>query len=177
MVGLGIAAWTPVSLSGSVLQMVNHGITTGALFALVGMLDERAGTREIGAFGGLWGKIPLFSAFFLLFSMASAGLPGLNNFTGEFLILAGSFRVAHLAVVLALIGIIFPLVYTVRLVQEVLFATERHPLALADLSFREGGVLAFLALFAIYLGVHPAPLLDLLKVPVALLTAGSGGMP
>jgi NADH-quinone oxidoreductase subunit M len=62
-------------------------------------------------------------------------------------------------------------------VQEVLFATERQPLALADLSFREGGVLAFLALFAIYLGVHPAPLLDLLKVPVALLTAGSGGMP
>ena len=159
-VALGIAAWTPVSLSGSVLQMVNHGITTGALFALVGMLDERAGTREIGAFGGLWGKVPLFSAFFLLFSMASAGLPGLNNFTGEFLILAGSFRVAHLAVVLALIGIIFPLVYTVRLVQEVLFATERQPLALADLSFREGGVLAFLALVAIYLGVHPAPLLD-----------------
>ena len=176
-VALGIAAWTPVSLSGSVLQMVNHGITTGALFALVGMLDERAGTREIGAFGGLWGKMPLFSAFFLLFSMASAGLPGLNNFTGEFLILAGSFRVAHLAVVLALVGIIFPLVYTVRLVQEVLFATERRPLALAELSFREGGVLALLALAVIYLGVHPAPLLAILKLPVALLTAGSGGMP
>jgi NADH-quinone oxidoreductase subunit M len=169
-VALGIAAWTPVSLSGSVLQMVNHGITTGALFALVGMLDERGGTREIGAFGGLWGKAPLFSAFFLLFGMASAGLPGLNNFTGEFLILAGSFRVAQLPVVLALVGIIFPLVYTVRLVQEVLFATERRPLALADLSVREGGILALLALVALYLGIHPAPLLELLKLPVALLT-------
>lgn len=169
-VALGIAAWTPVSLSGSVLQMVNHGITTGALFALVGMLDERAGTREIGAFGGLWGKMPLFSACFLMFSMASAGLPGLNNFVGEFIILAGSFRVAPLAAVLAIIGIVLPLVYTVRLVQELLFGTERRPLALADLSLREGGILTLLMLCVIYLGIHPAPLLDFLKVPVALLT-------
>ncbi len=176
-VALGIAAWTPVSLSGSVLQMVNHGITTGALFALVGMLDERAGTREIAAFGGLWGKVPLFSAFFLLFSMASAGLPGLNNFAGEFLVLAGSFRVAHLAVILAIVGIILPLVYTVRLVQEVLFVSERRSFAPDDLSLREGGLLALLALIAIYLGVHPAPLLDILKLPVMFLTTGTGGMP
>jgi NADH-quinone oxidoreductase subunit M len=169
-VALGIAAWTPVSLSGSVLQMVNHGVTTGALFALVGMLDERAETREIGAFGGLWGKMPLFAAFFLLFSMASAGVPGLNNFAGEFIILAGSFKVSPLAVVLAFVGIILPLVYTIKLVQQLLFVTERRPLALADLSLREGGILAVLALAAVYLGVHPAPLLDLLKVPVGLLT-------
>ncbi len=169
-VALGIAAWTPVSLSGAVLQMVNHGATTGALFALVGMLDERTGTREIGAYGGLWGKAPLFSAFFLLFSMASAGLPGLNNFTGEFLILAGSFRVAPLAAALAIVGIILPLVYTIRLVQELLFVTERRPMALADLSLREGGILVVMALAVVYLGVHPAPLLEILKVPVALLT-------
>ncbi|HEX8960548.1 MAG TPA: NADH-quinone oxidoreductase subunit M [Geobacteraceae bacterium] len=169
-VALGIAAWTPVALSGSVLQMVNHGVTTGALFALVGMLDERAETREIGAFGGLWGKMPLFSAFFLLFSMASAGLPGLNNFAGEFIILAGSFRVFPTAVVLAFIGIILPLVYTVRLVQQLLFVTERRPLPMADLSGREGIVLAVLAVTAIYLGVHPSPVLDFLRVPVALLT-------
>jgi len=174
---LGIAAWTPVSLSGSLLQMVNHGITTGALFALVGMLDERSGTREIVSFGGLWGKVPLFSAFFLLFAMASAGLPGLNNFTGEFIILAGSFRVAPLAAALAMAGIILSLVYTVRLVQELLFVTDRRPFSPADLSFREGGVLALLAVTAVYLGIHPAPLLDLLNVPLALLTAGTGGTP
>jgi NADH-quinone oxidoreductase subunit M len=176
-VALGIAAWTPVSLSGSILQMVNHGITTSALFALVGMLDERTGTREIGAFGGLWGKVPLFSAFFLLFSMASAGLPGLNNFAGEFLILAGSFRVAPLAAALAIIGIVLPLVYTVRLVQEALFTTARRPLPLTGLSLREGGILTLLMLCVIYLGVHPAPLLKILKLPVALLTGGAGGMP
>ena len=176
-VALGIAAWTPVSLSGSVLQMVNHGITTGALFALVGMLDERAGTRDMGAFGGLWGRMPLFSAFFLLFSMASAGLPGLNNFTGEFIILVGSFRAIPGAAVMAFIGILLPLVYTVRLVQELLFVTERRPLALPDLSLREGAILVVLAILVIYLGVHPAPVLDMVNLPVTILTAGKGELP
>lgn len=173
-VALGITAWSPVALSGAVLQMVNHGITTGALFALVGMLDERAHTRDISAFGGLWGKIPLFSFFFLLFSMASAGLPGLNNFAGEFLILAGTFRVNPLPALLALIGIILPLVYTVRLVQELLFGPERMPEAVDELSLREGAVLVVLSLIVIYLGTHPAPLLDLLKVPVEVLMTQGG---
>ncbi|GFE57178.1 NuoM family protein [Geobacter sp. AOG1] len=171
-VALGIAVWSPVALSGAVLQMVNHGITTGALFALVGMLDERTDTREISAYGGLWGKVPLLAFFFLLFSMASAGLPGLNNFVGEFLILAGAFRVTPVAVVIAFVGIVLPLIYTVRLVQQLLFVEERRPLTLPDLSLREGAILAVLALTAVYLGVHPAPLLGLLKVSVALLTGG-----
>jgi len=172
-VALGIAAWTPVALSGAVLQMVNHGLTTTALFALVGMLDERAHTRQINAYGGLWGKVPLLSAFFLLFAMASAGLPGLNNFVGEFLVLAGSFKVAPVAAVLAFIGVILPLVYTVRLVQEVLFQEERGALPMADLVPRELLVLAFLALGDLYIGLHPAPLLAILKTPVALLTGGA----
>jgi NADH-quinone oxidoreductase subunit M len=171
-VALGIAAWTPVALSGAVLQMVNHGLTTSALFALVGMLDQRAHTREIEAFGGLWGKMPLFSAFFLLFAMASAGLPGLNNFVGEFLILTGSFKVAPLATALAFIGVILPLIYTVRLIQQLLFQEERRPLLLLDLNRLELAVLSALALGALFLGLHPAPLLDLLKVPVTLYTGG-----
>lgn len=172
-VALGIASWTPVALSGALMQMVNHGVTTAALFALVGMLDERSNTREIGAFGGLWGKVPVLSFFFLLFAMASAGLPGLNNFVGEFLILTGSFRGHHLAVILAFLGIVLPLVYTVRLLQEVLFQGESRPLTLPDLSLREGSVLTVMALIDIYLGLHPKPLLDLLKVPVTLLTGGT----
>jgi NADH-quinone oxidoreductase subunit M len=169
-VALGIAAWTPVALTGAVTVMINHGITTSALFALVGMLDERAHTRETAAFGGLWGKIPRFSCFFLLFAMASAGLPGLNNFVGEFLVLAGSFKVAHLATILAFLGVVLPLVYMVRLLQELLFLEERSPLPLRDLTLREGGCLAVLALADIYLGLHPAPLLEILHLPVALLT-------
>ncbi|MFZ4857301.1 MAG: complex I subunit 4 family protein [Desulfuromonadaceae bacterium] len=171
-VALGIAVWTPVALSGALLQMINHGLTTTALFALVGMLDERAHTRQIEDYGGLWGKIPLFSAFFVLFAMASAGLPGLNNFVGEFLILTGSFKSAHLATSLAFIGVILPLVYTVRLVQEVIFQVERRPLPMADISSRELFILAFLALADLYIGLHPAPLLDILHTPVALLTGG-----
>jgi NADH-quinone oxidoreductase subunit M len=174
---LGIAAWTPVSLSGSVIQMVNHGVTTGALFALVGILDERAHTREISAFGGLWGKIPVYSFFFFLFSLASLGLPGLNNFVGEFLVLTGVFRVSPIAACLAFAGIVVTLIYTLRLMQEVLFVTERTQLPLVDLSPREGMVLVVLALAVISLGVYPAPLLDLVREPVALLTAVTGGTP
>lgn len=172
-VAIGIAAWGPVALSGSILQMANHGVTTGALFCLIGMLDERAHTRDIAAFGGLWGKIPLWSFFFLLFSLASLGLPGLNNFVGEFLVLAGTIRKSPLVAALAFIGIVLTLIYTVRLVQEVLFQQERRPLPLADLSPREISILAVLALVNVWMGVHPAPLLDMIHLPVQLLTGGA----
>jgi NADH-quinone oxidoreductase subunit M len=167
---LGIAAWTPVALSGAVLQMVNHGITTGAIFAMIGMLELRSETRDSGAFGGMWGKVPVFAFFFLLFSMASAGLPGLNNFTGEILILIGSFRVAELPVIFAYLGLILPLIYTVRLVQDLLFGKEKSVWHMEDLSAGEGAVLAVMAFLVVYLGVHPSPVLDLLKAPVSLLT-------
>jgi len=172
-VALGIAVWTPVALSGAVLQMINHGLTTTALFALVGMLDERAHTRKIEDYGGLWGKIPLLSFFFMLFAMASAGLPGLNNFVGEFLILTGSFKSAHIATILAFIGVILPLVYTVRLIQELLFQEERRQFSMEDINLRELTVLGFLALCDLYIGLHSAPLLEMLRVPVALLTGGA----
>ena len=171
-VAIGIAAWQPVALSGAILQMANHGVTTGALFCLVGMLDERAHTREIDAFGGLWGKIPCYSFFFLLFSLASLGLPGLNNFVGEFLVLAGTMKKSGLAASLAFVGIVLTLIYTVRLVQEVLFQTERRPLELPDLTLRELLLMTVLALVDIWMGVHPAPLLDLIHLPVQLLTGG-----
>ena len=169
-VALGIAVWRPVALSGAIMQMVNHGLTTTALFALVGMLDERAHSREIRIFGGLWDKVPRYSFFLLFFAMASAGMPGLNNFAGEFLILAGSFRVTPLFAFLALLGIILPLIYTLRFVQETLFQTERQPLVMADISFRETLLLAVLAVADIYLGLHPEPLLTMVRLPVALLT-------
>jgi NADH-quinone oxidoreductase subunit M len=169
-VALGIAAWSPIALSGAVMQMINHGVTTGALFAIVGMLDERTHSREIDTYGGIWGKVPMLAFFFLFFNVASAGLPGLNNFIGEFLVLVGTFRVSPLAAGGAFLGIVLTLVYTVRLVQEILFGQENKPLVLSDLTFREGAVLATLAVVDVYLGVHPGPVLDLIKVPIALLT-------
>jgi len=169
-VALGIAAWSPIALSGALMQMVNHGVTTGALFAMVGMLDERTHSREITTYGGIWGKVPILAFFFLLFNMASAGLPGLNNFVGEFLVLVGTFRVSPAAAGGAFLGIVLTLIYTVRLVQEILFGKENKPLVLPDVTLREGAVLATLAVVDVYLGVHPGPVLDLLKVPIALLT-------
>ncbi len=171
-VALGIAAWTPLALGGSVLLMVCHGITTAALFAMVGMLSSRTGTREISAYGGLWGKVPVLSCFFLLFAMASAGLPGLNNFVGEFLILIGAYKVQQAATILAFLGLILSLVYTVRLVQAVLFQEERQPLPLPDLCSREILLLAILALGVLFIGLHPGPLLNILALPVHILTGG-----
>jgi len=174
---LGIAAWTPVSLSGSLVQMVNHGITSGALFLMAGMLEERSGSRDIDSFGALWGKIPLFGACLLLFSLANLGLPGLNNFVGEFLILAGVFSVSPAAAAVALGGIVLVLIYTLRLVQCLLFGPERGVWEIADLSPREILLLASLAVAVIALGVYPAPALDLVRAPIALLTGGKGGLP
>ncbi|MBK5274651.1 MAG: NADH-quinone oxidoreductase subunit M [Desulfuromonadales bacterium] len=172
-VAIGIATWQPVALSGAIIQMANHGVTTGALFCLVGMLDERAHTREIRAFGGLWGKIPVWSFFFLLFSVTSMGVPGLNSFVGEFLILVGTMKQSPLVVGLAFIGVILPLIYMARLVQETLFQQERQPLTLVDLNLREIILLSVLLLLDIWVGVHPAPLLDLIHLPVQLLTGGA----
>jgi NADH-quinone oxidoreductase subunit M len=172
-IAIGIAAWQPVALSGSILQMTSHGVTTGALFCLIGMLDERAHTRDIAAFGGLWGKIPRWSFFFLLFSITSIGVPGLNSFVGEFLILAGTFTTNPLVAALAFTGIVLPLIYMVRLLQETLFQKERQPLELHDLDLREMTVLATLLLLNIWVGVHPAPLLDLIHLPVQMLTGGA----
>ena len=171
-VAIGIAAWQPVALSGAILQMASHGITTAALFCLVGMLDERAHTREIGAFGGVWGKMPIWSFFFLLFAVTAMGVPGLNSFVGEFLILAGTMKSSPLVAVLAFCGVVLPLIYMVRLVQEVVFQKERQPLSLEDLNPREISVLVVLALLNVWVGIHPAPLLEMLHGPVQLLTGG-----
>ena len=166
---IGIAAWNEVSLAGSVLQMVNHGISTAALFIMVGMLDERAHTRDIGGFGGLWGKAPAFSAFFLLFILSSLGLPGLNNFTGEFLILVGLFRAHPFIAAAAFSGLVVGLIYLLRLAQNVLFgpqgAAVQEP-GMTDLSARELAVLVPLAVLVVGIGVHPAMLLRLIEGPI-----------
>jgi NADH-quinone oxidoreductase subunit M len=174
---LGIAAWTPVSLSGSVIQMVNHGITTGGLFVLLGMLEERTNTNDIDAYGGLWDRVPLLSGFLFLFALASVGLPGLNNFVGEFLVIAGVFREYPVAAVPAFFGIVLVLAYMLRMVQKVLFVQEKAPLDLNDISLREGFILSACAILIIFLGVYPLPLLDLLETPVRLLAGGTGGLP
>ncbi len=170
---IGLALWNRYTLSGSILQMINHGLVTSALFILVGMIDERIGSRQMEKAGGLWRKMPLLSGFFLLFAMASVGLPGLNNFVGEILILAGAFKTRPWVGALGFVGIVFTLVYTLRLIQEVLFGEPKTDDPYPDLSLRETAILGAIAIVVIFIGLHPDPLLNLLEGPVGELLGGT----
>jgi NADH-quinone oxidoreductase subunit M len=170
LVVIGVAVWNMMTLSGAILQMVNHGLTTSALFILVGMLDERVHSREISNFGGLWKRMPAFSAFFLLFAMASLGLPGLNNFVGEILILIGTFRGNPLVAGMGFAGLVFTVIYLLWLVQRTLFGEARNEeikaLVLNDITMREVVILAPLAAAVLFIGLFPAPVLNLVQGPV-----------
>ncbi len=174
---LGLTAMNSVAWEGSVLQMINHGITTGALFAMVGMIDERAHTRRIDELGGLWARAPVLSGFFLFFALASMGLPGLNNFVGEFLILVGTFQTHPWLGALAAGGMVFAAAYLLRLIQGVLWGTPKGNEPWSDLTFREGLVLVPMALLTLWLGIYPAPFQEptarLLQTMVNALTGGS----
>jgi NADH-quinone oxidoreductase subunit M len=158
---LGLFSFTPQGYSGGLFQMINHGLSTGALFLLVGMIYERRHTREISEFGGLTRVVPFFAASFLLVTLSSIGLPGLNGFVGEFLVLLGSFGASHAATVLAATGVVLGAVYMLWLVLRFLFGplSNEANRSLRDLSGREAIVLAPILLFIVYLGVHPFPFL------------------
>jgi NADH-quinone oxidoreductase subunit M len=174
---LGLAAWNATAAAGSILQMVNHGVTTGALFAMVGMIDARAKTRRLDGLGGLWARAPVLSAFFLFFCLASLGLPGLGNFAGEILILLGTFRAQPLWGALAMGGVVFAAAYTLRLVQETLWGAPKGEEPWPDLTVREALIVVPLAVMVLWLGLHPATFLAPLEGPVRLLLELKGGTP
>jgi NADH-quinone oxidoreductase subunit M len=158
---LGTFALNPQGLQGSILQMVNHGVSTGALFILVGMLYERRHEREISAFGGLAHMMPIYTTFFLLATLSSIGLPALNGFVGEFLILLGAFATSPFAAVVATTGVILAAVYMLWMVRRVFFGPVVHEInqRLSDLSPREKLVAAALAIPMVWIGVYPASFL------------------
>jgi NADH-quinone oxidoreductase subunit M len=167
LVVLGLGVLNSITLSGSLLQMINHGVSTSALFILVGMLDERIHSRQFKDFGGLWRKMPVFSAFFLFFSMAALGLPGLNNFVGEILILIGTYRVSPVAAGFGFGGLVLGVIYVLRMVQDSLFGEFRgEESALRDVDSREVVILGALALSVLFLGLWPKPVLGLFQEPV-----------
>ncbi len=175
LVVIGIAVWNTITLSGAVLQMVNHGLTTSALFILVGMLDERAHSRKMADFGGLWSRMPVFSAFFLLFAMSSLGLPGLNNFVGEILILVGTYQRWPWAAGLGFAGLVLTVVFILWLVQQTLFGKARdvqvEGRSARDITAREAVILFPLAAAVLLIGLYPAPLLNFLQPSVQALAA------
>lgn len=174
---LGVFAWNTLALQGVVLQMLAHGISTGALFILVGALQERIHTRDMRRMGGLWGSIPRLSAFGMVFAIASLGLPGLGNFIGEFLILLGSFQVSVVFTVIAAIGLVAGAAYALLLVQRAFHGRPAQANAVKpiDLTAPHLAVMAGLVIAIIALGLYPQPVFD--QVAPGLAVLQSDGMP
>lgn len=173
---LGLAAWNQTAWEGSLLLMINHGVTTGALFVTIALIHRRAGTRDLARLGGLWKNQPNLAAFFLLFCLASLGLPGLANFAGEILILIGTFQSNALWAIIAVGGVLFSAVYILRMVQGTIWGPSCEPFERMDLQNREWLILIPLAVLVVVLGCYPQPLLDPLSEPVSLLLQ-QGGTP
>jgi NADH-quinone oxidoreductase subunit M len=165
---LGTFALNDEGLSGAVLQMVNHGLSTGALFVLVGMLYERRHTREISAFGGIAKPMPVYAAMFGIVTMSSIGLPGLNGFVGEYLILLGTFHTDRWVGAAATLGVVLAAVYMLWMYRRVFFGPVEiaENRGLIDLDLREKLVLAALIVPIVWIGVYPQPLLTRLRTPV-----------
>jgi len=162
---LGIFALTSQGLQGGVVQMINHGLTTGALFLLVGMMYERRHTKEIKAFGGVAKSMPIFAGVFLFMAFASIGLPGLNGFVGEFLILIGSYATLPVYTILAASGVIFSAIYLLWAYERVFTGpiTEPENEDLKDFSLRETLIFVPLVALIIVLGVYPKFALDVIE--------------
>ena len=191
---LGMVAYNAMGVSGSVLQMVNHGLSTGALFLIVGIIYERRHTRLIADFGGIAKVMPVFAVFFMIVTLSSIGLPGTNGFIGEFLVLLGAYTAAFsdsfvysgqlfdwgvILVILATTGVIFGAVYMLWMFQRVMFGkiTREENRNLKDLSLREFFVLLPIIVMIFVIGIYPDPFLKKMSVSVdqfnARMQAGS----
>jgi NADH-quinone oxidoreductase subunit M len=168
---LGLVALNLQSVSGSVLQMVNHGISTGALFLMVGLLYERRHTRNLDDFGGLWKSIPVYCFFFLVVAMSSAGLPGLNGFIGEFAILLGTYTWNAYFAVVAALGVILAAWYLLtafrKIAQGTVTKPENEPGKIADLRGREVAMILPLLILFFVIGLFPNLFLDKINPTVA----------
>lgn len=165
---LGIFAMTEEAMQGAIIQMVNHGLSTGALFLLVGIVYERTHSREISHYGGIAKLAPVYVTFLMITSLSSIGLPGLNGFVGEFLILTGSFKSAVLGnwwfTVFAASGVIFAAVYLLWMYERVVYGNVTNPKLneeLTDMNLREWIVLVPIIIFIVWIGIYPSTFLGM----------------
>jgi NADH-quinone oxidoreductase subunit M len=158
---LGIFALTLQSVQGALMIMINHGISTGALFLLIGMIYERKHSRAIDSYGGIARVVPIFAAILTLVSLSSIGLPGTNGFVGEFLVLIGSFKAYPVFTTVATTGVIFAAAYLLWAIQRILFnkLDKKENEHIPDLNWREIGLMVPFIIVIIWLGVYPAPVL------------------
>ena len=168
LVMLGMFALNPVGITGSIIQQLNHGISTGALFLIVGIVYERRHTREISEYGGLSKVMPVYAAIFLIMTMSSIGLPTLNGFIGELMILQGVFVANKIWAAFAASGIVLGAAYMLNLYQKTMFGKIENPKneRLLDLSHREFATFAPLLVLAVWMGLYPAPFLRRIETSV-----------
>jgi NADH-quinone oxidoreductase subunit M len=160
---VGLYARNGVGTQGAVLTMLAHGLSAAALFMLAGAVQERFHTRDLERLGGLWATLPRLGALALFFAVASLGLPGLGNFVGEFLVLAGAFRVNRELTAIAALGLIVAPVYALVLIQRAFHGTSCEPRAVRDGGVREMAILLVLAAATVLMGLYPQPLLDVIS--------------
>lgn len=172
---LGIFAWNSLALQGAVIVMLAHGLSTGALFILVGDLYRRTHTRNLDRLGGLWDTVPRMGGAGLFFALASLGLPGLGNFVGEILVLMGAYQVSPLLAALAAVGFVVSTIYALRLVQRTFFGPNEGGWKLPDLGRREVGILAALVALVLWLGLYPRPFLDTAAPALEAIRQQAGG--
>jgi len=158
---LGVYAGNATAAQGAVMQMLSHGVSTGALFIIVGMVQERIHTRDLDRMGGFWSAAPRLSVAAMVFALASLGLPGFGNFVAEFMVLLGSYRDHGIVTAFAATGLVFAAVYSLWIVQRAFHGEPRESWTIPDLSLRELGVMAALVVVIFWLGLYPRPVLDL----------------
>ena len=168
-VTIGTFTLTVQGIEGAIFQMLSHGIVSAALFLIVGVVYDRIHSREIASYGGLVHRMPAYSLIFMLFMLASVGLPGTAGFVGEFLVLVGAFKASPWVAALAATGLILGAAYMLYLYRRVIFGslTKENLFAITDLKAREIAVFAPLVILVIWMGIYPAPFLDIMHVSVA----------
>ena len=171
---LGIYAWNELALQGALVTIIAHGISTGALFVIAGLLQERMHTRDMDRMGGLWSTMPRLSGAALFFALGSLGLPGLGDFVGEFLVLLGTYRVSLVLTVLATIGVLVATFYALRLVQRAFHGANVHEWLLPDLNRREALMLAPMIVALLWLGLYPRPVLNTFRPAMESLRQSAG---
>ena len=171
---LGIFAWNKLALQGALITIICHGVSTGALFILVGALQERIHTRELARMSGLWETVPRLGGAGLFFALASMGLPGLGDFVGEFMILLGVYQKSRILTAVAAVGILASTFYALKFVQYAFHGPNQHHWALPDLGVREAIIFTPMIVILLWLGLYPQPVFNTFNPAMETLQQHAG---